>query len=114
MSRAEELRSKSRRLVAPPASPASPPVSPASPSSGEAAARRDTASPVVRSRPVRLSVDLAPAVHAGLVQWAAHAGPDVGLSRIPTADVARVLLRRLLLDEDWQRYVVAELRRQSG
>lgn len=97
MSIADRIRAKGKRLEAPAAE-----VKPA-----------EVSAPVVAARPVRLSVDLEPVVHSKLVQWTAQAGPEVGRSRIPTAEVARVLLRRLIRDEDWQRYVIEELRREA-
>jgi hypothetical protein len=59
----------------------------------------------VSAKPIRLSVDLEPVVHSKLVQWTAQAGLEVWRSRISTAEAAQVLLRRLIRDEDWQRYV---------
>lgn len=97
MSIADRIRAKGKRLETP--------ATEMSPSTVSA--------PVVATKPIRLSVDLEPVVHSRLVQWTAQAGPEVGRSRIPSAEVARVLIRRFIRDEDLQQYVIEELRRSD-
>jgi len=94
---ADRIRAKGKRLETPAAE-----VKPTT-----------VSAPVVSARPVRLSVDLPPVVHSKLVQWAAKAGPEIGRSRIPAAEVARVLLKRLIADEDLQQSVIDELKREQ-
>jgi hypothetical protein len=65
----------------------------------------------VRSKAYRLSVDLAPALHGEVLHWSATSGAEVG-RRIPAAEIVRVLLRRMLADEDLSKAVIRDLAAQ--
>lgn len=82
MSRAEEIRAKTARIRTAHAE-----GNPATPASTR-----------VRTTPVRVTVDLAPAEHAALVQWCAQTALDLGRPRVPNQAVLRVLVERLTRD----------------
>lgn len=63
-----------------------------------------------RTKYVRQSVDMDPADHAEFVQWAAGAGPQLGRSRIPTAEIIRLLIKRLMAEEGLQAKIIEDLR----
>lgn len=65
--------------------------------------RRDTdAVPVtetgLRSRPIRITIDLVPEQHRALARWTAQAAVDLDRARLPLAEVIRAAVR--LLDDD--------------
>lgn len=62
-----------------------------------------------RVKPVRLSLDLAPALFEDFEDWTIRASRSVG-TKLNKADVYRVLTRRLLEDEVLAAEVVAVLR----
>lgn len=63
-------------------------------------------------KPVRLSLDLAPALFEDFEDWTIRAGRTVG-TKLNKPDVYRVLTRRLLEDEVFAAEVVAALRADS-
>lgn len=52
----------------------------------------------VQVKPIRSTIDLAPVTHAALKSWCGDAAVAIGVSRITTQDVGRVLVARLLAD----------------
>lgn len=56
------------------------------------------ASTRVRTTPVRVTVDLPPAEHAGLVQWCTQAAAELGMPRVSNQSVLRALVARLTRD----------------
>lgn len=51
-----------------------------------------------RSRPVRLTLDLAPVQHRELTRWCADAAYELGLSKVPATSVIRLLIGQLASD----------------
>lgn len=60
----------------------------------------NTVSGHVRSRPVRITVDLPPATHQQLIRWCTDAAADLGRARVPAAEVVRAALDELHDDPD--------------
>lgn len=67
---------------------------------------------VARTKPVRISLDLAPQLYRDLTDWNGHTADALGRSRITHADTLRALVRRLLNDPDLAASVVDDLRAQ--
>ncbi len=135
-SAADRLRQKAGRLAPPsrqqvPESPAGepvsvrsyPPVPPSVPkvsSTPEEAtpqpagapvkpATRSSSSRAARVKPVRMTLDLAPALHAEFEDWTTKTSRQAGRGRVVRADVLRVLVRELLKDEELQARVTDAL-----
>jgi hypothetical protein len=53
-----------------------------------------------RSRPVRLTLDLAPVQHRELTRWCADAAYELGLSKVPATSVIRLLIGQLATDPE--------------
>src|SRR4051794_10759791 len=70
--------------------------------------------PPVSVKPIRISLDLAPALFDQLTEWRTRAARQLGRGRVTNADALRVLVRLLLSDEELTARVVASLRRESG
>lgn len=66
-----------------------------------------------RVRPVKVSLELAPELHAELTRWCLDAARQLGRGRVNSTEPLRALLRRLLDDEQLSAEVVAELRREG-
>ena len=66
--------------------------------------------PKVRTKNVRLSVDLNPNVRRGIDLWAAELAESLGHYRIPAAEVMRVFAQRLLEDEKLQQIIADAIR----
>lgn len=64
-------------------------------------------------KPVRSTVDLAPARHAALKSWCGETAVEIGRSRVTTQDVMRVLVARLLTDETFARQIRDDLRAET-
>ena len=79
-----------------------------------AAQRRSTddASPsgstAVRSKPVRITIDLSPAQYQQLKTWTLHAAADIG-ANVSTADVIRTLASYLEQDPEIAERVLSDL-----
>ena len=70
--------------------------------------------PPVSVKPIRISLDLAPALFDQLTEWRTKAARQLGRGRVTNADVLRVLVRMLMTDGDLTSRVIAALRRESG
>jgi hypothetical protein len=66
-----------------------------------------------RSKPVRMTLDLAPALHAEFDDWTTGTFRELGLGRINRADVLRALVRQLLDDPETQQRVKEALRQDT-
>lgn len=66
---------------------------------------------VVRTKPVRTTVDMAPALHRKLKRWTAEAADELELADVPIAEVVRALVRRLTEDGELSDAVLDDLRR---
>ena len=81
-----------------------------------AAERRAEGVPVVAERrdqrvtPVRVTLDLAPELHARFVRWCADTAPVLGRAKLPAVDVMRVLVERVISDDELGAEVVRALR----
>jgi len=71
---------------------------------------RPRRSATVRTKPVRTTVDMAPELHRRLKRWVADAADELEVTEVPLADVVRVLVRRLVDDEDLAAVVLEDLR----
>src|SRR4051812_28639196 len=69
--------------------------------------------PPVSVKPIRISLDLAPALFDQLTEWRTKAARQLGRGRVTNADALRVLVRLLLTDEELTGRVVAHLRQES-
>lgn len=67
----------------------------------------------VRSKPVRITVDLAPDLYKQLTRWAAETALEVDRPRLPQAEVIRACIRALTDDPDVREAVLRELRLES-
>lgn len=54
------------------------------------------ATPSVRVKPVRLTVDVSPADHAALLRWCLDAASDLGVARVSGQALIRAMLRQAL------------------
>jgi hypothetical protein len=130
MSRAEDLAAKAARLrasqapkpttsqvavepesVEEPAEPTRAPqyVSTSVPEEPRPARATRQATPHVRTRPVRLTVDVSPADHAALARLALDAAADLGLARVHGQEIVRALIHRMFNEPDLQRRVLADV-----
>lgn len=67
----------------------------------------------VSTKPVRITLDLAPTLYDSFGDWNRQAARQMGVGRITGADTLRILLRRLLADEQLAAAVLDDLRRQQ-
>jgi hypothetical protein len=75
---------------------------------------QDSIMPPVSIKPIRISLDLAPALFDQLTEWRTRAARQLGRGRVTNADVLRVLVRMLTSDEELTARVITSLRRESG
>jgi hypothetical protein len=64
-------------------------------------------------KPIRISLDLAPALFDQLTEWRTRAARQLGRGRVTNADALRVLVRTLMSDEELSGRVIAALRREG-
>jgi hypothetical protein len=123
-SAADKLRAKAARLSGAASPPAQPePPNPAAGSYPPPPPQRQDPTPaprpagrsgkVTRMKPVRMTLDLAPVLHADFEDWTTRTSRELGRGRVVRADVLRVLVRQLLDDEETQERVKEALRRQA-
>src|SRR3954447_12736248 len=62
-----------------------------------------------RSRPVRITLDLAPVMHCELTNWCADAAEQLGAPQVPAVAVVQALLRELTTDAEMTARVLARL-----
>lgn len=74
----------------------------------DAPARRQQAT--LRTKPVRLTVDMTPELHRKLKRWAADAADEIEAADVPLAEVVRALVRRLAEDDQLAAQVLEDLR----
>lgn len=65
--------------------------------------------PTARVKPVRHTVDLAPARHRALDVWRAETAAELGVVRVTSQRVLAALVARLLTDETLARKIRADL-----
>jgi hypothetical protein len=68
----------------------------------------------VNIKPIRISLDLAPALFDQLTEWRTRAARQLGRGRVTNADALRVLVRMLVSDPELTRRVITELRRENA
>ena len=68
----------------------------------------------VSIKPIRISLDLAPALFDQLTEWRTRAARRLGRGRVTNADALRALVRLLLSDEELTTRVIESLRRESN
>lgn len=64
----------------------------------------------IRTRPVRTTVDMSPELHRRLKRWLADASDELEVTDVPLAMVVRVLVRRLVEDDDLAAAVLEDMR----
>ncbi len=67
-----------------------------------------------RTETVKTSLHLAPELHRQLVSWCNEAARELGRSRVPGTEPLRVLVRRLLTDDQLAAEVIEALRHEGG
>src|SRR4051812_8698407 len=67
----------------------------------------------VRVRPVKVSLELAPELHADLNRWLLDAARELGRGRVNSTEPLRVLVRRLVADPELSAQVLATLRQEG-
>lgn len=65
--------------------------------------------PPATTRPIRLTMDLPPAVRDGALRWAARAAGELGRVKVPLAAVVRALLLELAEDPELGQRIMRRL-----
>lgn len=114
MTRANAAREKAARLAAMRHAPVvDPEQEQEHPAQEPALFRSSSRRPAVeRVRPIKVSLELAPELHAEFVRWCMDAARELGRGRVNSTEPLRVLVRRLLADEELSRVVMEALRRE--
>jgi hypothetical protein len=102
---AERARAKAARLAA---------TSRPGPATSDDDERRQTRSALTRaarSETIKTSLHLAPELHLQFTAWCLEAARELQRGRVNGSDVMRILVRRLLVDEELQKSVIEQLRR---
>lgn len=68
----------------------------------------------VSAKPIRISLDLAPMLFDQLTLWRTQAARQLGWGRVTNAEALRVLVRRLVTDEELSAEIIADLRREGA
>jgi hypothetical protein len=68
----------------------------------------------VSTKPIRISLDLAPALFDQLTEWRTRAARQLGQGRVTNADALRVLVRLLLSEEKLSTQVIELLCQQNS
>ena len=101
---ADRARAKASRLAA---------TRPVAPESTSADETMPAISHVpVSVKPIRISLDLAPALFDQLTEWRTKAARQLGRGRVTNAAALRVLVRMLMSDEELTARVIAALCRE--
>lgn len=79
--------------------------------SAESGSAPATPAAAPRAKPVRLSVDLAPAAYRGLIDYCHQSAEELGVARVNGVDVLRALLAELADDENLAARVRAHIAR---
>lgn len=69
--------------------------------------------PVVRTKPIRITLDLAPQPHRQLKNFCDELATELGRANVPGAEVFRALLSQLNTDADLRAEVTAHIRENS-
>ena len=107
MTRADDLAAKAARLRARQAPTGQAPTP--DPAATSVPQYVSSSVPPVRSRPVRLTVDVSPADHAALLRLTVEAAAQLGLTRVHGQEIVRALIARMLTDADLQARVLADV-----
>jgi hypothetical protein len=67
-----------------------------------------------RTKPIKMTVDLAPIEHRKLKLWCAQAAADLELPEVAASEVVRVLVARLQSDPDLAERIRADLAENGG
>jgi hypothetical protein len=106
---ADKARAKAARIAA-----TRPPETEVIDSEETQSASLSVTTSLVSVKPIRISLDLAPALFDQLTEWRTRAARQLGRGRVTNADVLRSLVRMLMSDEDLTARVITSLRRESG
>ncbi len=110
MSRADDIKAKAARIAEARRAGEGQEVRRSVPQEEHPADPEERPARSVRTRPVRLSVDIAPRDHVELVRLTVAAAEELGVARVHGQEVVRAVLRRLLADPALQRQVLDDVR----
>lgn len=120
MSRADAAREKAVRLASMRHAATADPEAPAKPAASGAANVPERPRPApaprqaMRVKPVRMTLDLAPELHADFGQWTGQAARKTGRVKVNGSDVMRVLIRELLDNPELASTVLERLQREGS
>lgn len=64
----------------------------------------------IRTKPVRITVDLSPEVYRQLTAWTAHAAAELDVPKLPLADTIRSMVRLVAADKGISAELVDQIR----